>query len=86
MFKLISTLLFEKLCAWAICNAKMMFMILFFLRNVETKWLGVATLVMTLENVILLLVYFFGKNYTNASFYVNLCATCIYYVMHKQDN
>jgi hypothetical protein len=61
MFKLISTLLFEKLCAWAICNAKMMFMILFFLRNVETKWLGVATLVMTLENVILLLVYFLEK-------------------------
>jgi hypothetical protein len=63
----------------------MMSMILFFLTNVETKWLGVATLVMTLENVILFLVYFFGKNYTNAS-YVNLCATCIYYVMHKQDN
>jgi hypothetical protein len=40
----ISTLIFEKLVAWVICNVKMMLTISFFLTNVETKQFGVVML------------------------------------------
>jgi len=50
--KTISTLFFKQLGAWAICDVEMMVAIFFFLTNVKTKKLGVATL---------FLVYLFAK-------------------------
>jgi hypothetical protein len=58
---MISTLFFEKHVAWAICNAKMMDAISFFITNVELKQLGLVTLFMTFKEVILLPVHHFVK-------------------------
>jgi hypothetical protein len=58
---MITTLLFEELGAWAICNVEMMGVIYFFLTNLKTKQLGMATLFTTLEEIILLLVHLFAK-------------------------
>jgi hypothetical protein len=58
---MISTLLFEKRITWAICNARMMDAISFFLINVEMKQFGLATLFTTFKEVVLLLVHHFAK-------------------------
>jgi hypothetical protein len=78
-------LFFEKHAAWAICNARMMDAISFFLTNVELKQLGLVTLFMTLGGC------FapgppFCKICNSAPFYVNMCVACMYYVVHKQEN
>jgi len=59
---MILVLLFKELGAWAIYNAKMMSMILFFKTKVERKQLQVATMFMTLEEIVSLLVHLFAKS------------------------
>jgi hypothetical protein len=72
---MISTLLFGRFVAWAICNARMMVMIYFLKTNVQTKQLGLAT---TFKEVVLLPVHHFAK-YVIAPPYVLTCVqlTCI---------
>jgi hypothetical protein len=51
----------EELAMWAICNAKMMPMISFFLTNVETKQFGMATLFTNFKEIVLHLIHLFAK-------------------------
>ncbi len=58
--KMISTWTFKELVAWAICNAKMMLVISFFLTNVDLKQFGVAMLFMSFKEILLHSVHLFA--------------------------
>jgi len=57
-----STLLFRGRAAWTICNVGMMVVNYFFLTNVETKQLGLATWFTTFKEVVLLSIHHFAKS------------------------
>ncbi len=78
--RMISILLFKKLGAWAIYNVEMMYVILFFLTNVEWKQLGVVTMFMTLEEIVSLLVCLFTNFiiHNNTFFVLRLAFTTTY--------
>jgi hypothetical protein len=59
--KTISTSIFEKLAAWAICNVEMMHAISFFLTNVKMKQFGMVTLFMSFKEIVLHMVHLFAK-------------------------
>ncbi len=82
----ISTLLFKGLSFWAICNAKMMATIFFFLMDVKMKQVGAVTLLVTLKGNYFVLSSPFCKICNNAFLCENLCVACMYYVMHKHEN
>ncbi len=82
----ISTLLFKGLSVWAICNAKMIVTIFFFLMDVKMKQPGAMTLLMILKGNFFALSPPFCKICNNAPLCENLCVACMYYVMHKQEN
>jgi hypothetical protein len=82
---MISTLLFEKFIAQAIYNVEMMAAI-FFLNKCRIEIAWIENVVHDLQGRRFAFDPPFCKIYNSVPFCVNLCATHMYYVVHKQGN